>query len=104
MTEAKCIIQRLNRMTRDLSYRGYGIAQLVFSEWFFVSATDWAPDPIKEVETLLQLVSDRCASSLRCEIAGANHLPNRGRAATRRPASNSALRRIHVINTGYDRV
>ncbi len=54
MTEAECIIQRLNRMTRHLIRRGYGIAQLLFSDLSFVSVTDWAPDPIKEVETLLQ--------------------------------------------------
>ncbi len=53
MTEAECIIQRLSRMTQHLIRRGYGIAQMVFSDWSYVSATDWVPDPIKEVEPLL---------------------------------------------------
>ncbi|MFY9646077.1 MAG: hypothetical protein WAK29_12915 [Terriglobales bacterium] len=54
MTEADCIIQRLNQMARFLYYRGYGIPALIFSDLSCVSTTDWAPDPLTEVETLLQ--------------------------------------------------
>jgi len=36
--------------------------------------------------------------------AGVSRLSSRGGAATKRPVPNSALWRIHVINTGYDRV
>ncbi len=54
MTEAECIIQRLNEVVRLLYYRGYGVPQLIFSDLSCVSTTDWAPDPLAEVETLLQ--------------------------------------------------
>ena len=54
MKEAECIIQRLNEMARFLYCRGYGIPALIFSDLSYVSTTDWAPDPLTEVETLLQ--------------------------------------------------
>jgi hypothetical protein len=54
MTDAECIIQRLNRMTRYLSHRGYGIAQLVFSDSSYVSSTEWEPEPLTRIGTLLQ--------------------------------------------------
>jgi len=54
MNEAGCIIQRLNEVARLLYYRGYGVPQLIFSDLSCVSTTDWAPDPLAEVETLLQ--------------------------------------------------
>jgi len=54
MTEAECIVYRLRKKTRHLFYRGYGTAQLVFSDLSYVSTTDWAPEPPMEVEALLQ--------------------------------------------------
>jgi len=54
MTEAECIIQKLNRTARYLVRRGYGIAQLVFSDLSFVSVTAWAPDALTEVKMLLR--------------------------------------------------
>jgi hypothetical protein len=54
MREAECIIQKLNEVARLLYYRGYGIPALIFSDMSCVSTTDWAPDPLTEVETLLQ--------------------------------------------------
>ncbi len=53
-TEAQPIVNRLKRTARLLDCRGYGIAQLVFSDWSSVSTTDWAPDALTEVETLLK--------------------------------------------------
>lgn len=54
MTEAERIINTLRGTTRHLSSRGYGVAQLVFADGSFVSTTDWEPDPLTEVQALLQ--------------------------------------------------
>jgi hypothetical protein len=52
-TEAQPIVNRLNRTARLLDCRGYGNAVLQFSDGSFVRPVDFDPEPIEQVETLL---------------------------------------------------
>lgn len=52
-TEAQPIVNRLKRTARLLDCRGYGNAELVFSEGSFVYPVDFDPEPIEQVDTLL---------------------------------------------------
>lgn len=50
--KAEGIFQELTKMARIVSRRGYGTTQLIFSDWSFVSLTDFGL--IGEVEALLR--------------------------------------------------
>ncbi len=54
MTHAETIYRRLKETARRLSHFGYGAAQLIFSDWSFVSSADYLPSPPEEIEELLR--------------------------------------------------
>src|ERR1700739_1876038 len=51
-TQAEAIVRKLIKVARNVSRRGYGTTQLIFSDWSFVSPTD--SGLIGEVEALLR--------------------------------------------------
>jgi hypothetical protein len=54
MNRAKLINQKLREVAKFLYYRGYGTPQLIFSDGSFVATTDWDPDALIEIASLLR--------------------------------------------------